>query len=82
MCLDRAIALGGHARVGFENAILDENGALAQDNGQRVALVAEIARKHGRRLSDGNCAAKILGLHRAGTLIPTPSSYLPPSALA
>lgn len=39
-CLDRCIALGGHARVGFENAIVDASGHPAVDNAERVRHVA------------------------------------------
>jgi 3-keto-5-aminohexanoate cleavage enzyme len=60
-CLERSIALGGHARVGFENAIVDAAGHLARDNAERVGLVAEIAARHGRPLASAEDCARLLG---------------------
>jgi uncharacterized protein (DUF849 family) len=60
-CLERTIELGGHARVGFENAIVDAQGRPARDNAERVALVAELARRHGRALAGPEGAARVLG---------------------
>ncbi len=59
-CLQAAMELGGHARVGFENAIVDANGKLAISNAERVARVAEMARAAGRPLMDGRAAPTIL----------------------
>jgi 3-keto-5-aminohexanoate cleavage enzyme len=50
-CLRRTIELGGHVRVGFENAITDQHGRPAKDNAERVALVASVARNVGRELA-------------------------------
>jgi 3-keto-5-aminohexanoate cleavage enzyme len=60
-CLQAAMELGGHARVGFENAIVDANGKLAISNAERVARVAEMAGIAGRTLMDGRAAASVLG---------------------
>lgn len=60
-CLERTIELGGHARVGFENAIVDAEGHPARDNAERVGLVAALAAKHGRPLADAARSAEILG---------------------
>jgi 3-keto-5-aminohexanoate cleavage enzyme len=60
-CLQAAMELGGHARVGFENAIVDANGKLAISNAERVARVAEMAGIAGRTLMDGRSAASVLG---------------------
>jgi 3-keto-5-aminohexanoate cleavage enzyme len=60
-CLERTIELGGHARVGFENAIVDSSGLRARDNAERVSIVADLAARHGRRLACPNEAARILG---------------------
>ncbi|MDF0603943.1 3-keto-5-aminohexanoate cleavage protein [Psychromarinibacter sp. C21-152] len=60
-CLDRTIELGGHARVGFENAFADADGKLARDNAERVRLVAALAAKHGRPLADAAGSATVLG---------------------
>lgn len=61
-CLSLAIERGGHARVGFENAIVDANGVPARDNAQRVAMVAELARRHGRPIASAAQTATILGM--------------------
>lgn len=60
-CLERTIALGGHVRVGFENAIVNADGSLAVDNAARVAAVAEMARAHGRVPMNGASARRFLG---------------------
>lgn len=60
-CLERAIALGGHARVGFENAITDADGRPARDNAQRVAMVAELGARYGRRHAGPELAREVLG---------------------
>ncbi len=60
-CLERTIELGGHARVGFENAIVDAEGRPARDNAERVALVAALAQRHDRALAGPEAAAKVLG---------------------
>ena len=60
-CLDRTIELGGHARVGFENAIVDAEGKPAKDNAERVGLVAALAAKHERPIADAAQSATILG---------------------
>lgn len=60
-CLDRTIELGGHARVGFENAIVDAQGKPAKDNAERVSMVAALAAKHGRPLAGAEQSATILG---------------------
>lgn len=47
-CATAAVALGGHARVGFENNLLLNNGQLAPDNAALVRQVADSARVLGR----------------------------------
>lgn len=69
-CLERAIALGGHARVGFENAITDAEGRPARDNAQRVALVAEIAARVGRPIAGPEFTREVLGQSASGPLLP------------
>jgi uncharacterized protein (DUF849 family) len=69
-CLERTIALGGHARVGFENAIVDASGHLAHDNAERVALVAALAARHGRPLGAAALARHVLGQRHDGPLLP------------
>lgn len=60
-CLRAAMELGGHARVGFENAIVDSDGRPAVDNAQRVADVVAIAKALGRPLMTARSAPLILG---------------------
>lgn len=60
-CLEKTIELGGHVRVGFENAIVDADGRLARDNAERVAMIAALAAKHGRAIASPHEAADILG---------------------
>lgn len=60
-CLEAVIELGGHVRVGFENAIVDAHGKLAVSNAERVAKVAEMAATAGRPLADGHLAPSVLG---------------------
>ncbi len=50
-CAIAAAALGGHARVGFENNLSLRDGSPAQDNAALVRQVAEGARALGRRLA-------------------------------
>ena len=47
--LGSALARGGHARVGFENAFDNADGSRARDNAERVAEVVALARSLGRR---------------------------------
>lgn len=49
-CATAAVALGGHARVGFENNLLLNNGQVAPDNAALVRQVADSARVLGRPL--------------------------------
>lgn len=41
-CLLQSFALGGKARVGFENNMLNRNGSLASSNAERVAEVCSV----------------------------------------
>ena len=61
-CLERTIALGGHVRVGFENAIVDKTGRLARDNAAQVEQVAQLARHHGCSLAKRPTALEVLGV--------------------
>jgi 3-keto-5-aminohexanoate cleavage enzyme len=49
-CATTAVALGGHARVGFENNLLLNNGQVAPDNAALVRQVADSAQVLGRKL--------------------------------
>jgi len=68
-CVERSIARGGHARVGFENAIVNASGRPARDNAERVALVADLAAHYARPLADANRCAQLLGMRRVGALL-------------
>ncbi len=46
-CLVAAAAVGGHARVGFENNLWRPDGSLAPDNAAQVAALAALARSIG-----------------------------------
>jgi len=50
-CAGAAAALGGHARVGFENNLSLRDGSIAPDNAALVRQVAEVAGALGRRLA-------------------------------
>jgi len=50
--MKQAIALGGHARVGFENNIWMPDGCLAKSNEDLVSLTAESANNKGRGLAN------------------------------
>jgi 3-keto-5-aminohexanoate cleavage enzyme len=49
-----AAALGGHARVGFENNLFLKNGQRAASNDQLVAQMAEVAAAIGRPLANAD----------------------------
>ncbi|PTW96622.1 hypothetical protein DDE23_24715 [Pararhodobacter aggregans] len=67
--LERSIALGGHVRVRFENAITDAEGRPARDNARRVAMVAAIARRLGREPGGREVARHVLGQRAGGALL-------------
>ncbi|VCU70396.1 3-keto-5-aminohexanoate cleavage enzyme [Pigmentiphaga humi] len=50
-CAAAAAALGGHARVGFENNLYLRDGSLAPDNAALVGQVADVAAALGRPLA-------------------------------
>jgi len=52
-CATTAAALGGHARVGFENNRLLKDGTTATRNADLVAQLAESAKMLGRPLAKG-----------------------------
>lgn len=58
-CALTAAALGGHARVGFENNLLLPDGTRASDNAALVAAVAQGARCLRRPLSDAAMARRL-----------------------
>ncbi len=54
-----AAALGGHARIGFENNLLLPDGGTAPDNAAAVAQVAESVRRLGRPLATAAQARRL-----------------------
>ena len=60
-CALTAAALGGHARVGFENNIYLADGSVAPDNAALVGQIADGARFLGRGLADADRARAHLG---------------------
>jgi uncharacterized protein (DUF849 family) len=60
-CALTAAALGGHARVGFENNIFLADGSVAPDNAALVGQIADGAKLLGRELADADRARAHLG---------------------
>lgn len=60
--LAAAMRQGGHVRVGFENSLWHADGRLAADNAERVAAIADAARRLGRRPVSGAAARRILNV--------------------
>ncbi|MCW5235194.1 3-keto-5-aminohexanoate cleavage protein [Verminephrobacter eiseniae] len=50
-CIAAAAALGGHARVGFENNLLCKDGSIAPDNAALVRQAVQVAQALGRPLA-------------------------------
>ena len=76
-CLERSIERGGHVRVGFENAVVDADGNPARDNAQRVALVADLVRRHGKAVASPSRTAAILGMRSLAPLLPGEGAFAP-----
>lgn len=57
-----SLLLGGHARVGLEDNLYLEKGALAKSNAEQVAKIIRIARELGFEPATPDEARKILGL--------------------
>lgn len=65
-CAAAATALGGHARIGFENNLHLPSGGTAPDNAALVRAAAAAAKAMGRPLADAATARELLAaLHRA-----------------
>lgn len=60
-CAVACAALGGHARVGFENNTALADGASAKDNAALVAQTAANARAIGRAIADADAARGLFG---------------------
>lgn len=63
-CALTAAALGGHARIGFENNTLLANGETAPDNASLVRQLAPGAGILGREIADAAAARDLLGIGR------------------
>lgn len=59
--LTAAMALGGHARVGFENSLWHADGAVAESNAARVGVIAAIAEQLGRSGQTVEGTRQVLG---------------------
>ncbi|GGB45950.1 3-keto-5-aminohexanoate cleavage protein [Tistrella bauzanensis] len=57
-----AVALGGHARLGFENNMNLKNGRTAPDNAALITQAVAVADALGRPLADAAAARRIFGL--------------------
>ena len=57
-----ALVMGGHARVGMEDAIYFRKNELATSNAQFVERISRIAKEYGRDIASPTEARKILGL--------------------
>lgn len=58
-CVDRALAQGGHARIGFENNLYRPDGARAAGNAELVGLAATCAQQRGRSLANAHQAREM-----------------------
>lgn len=61
-CAAAAVALDGHARVGFENNMLMADGSMAPDNAALVSQVADAAAVMGRSVATAAEARRLLGV--------------------
>lgn len=59
-CALTAIAMGGHARVGFENNFFLHDGGRATDNAALIAQAAADSRRIGRTVADADAARAIM----------------------
>jgi uncharacterized protein (DUF849 family) len=60
-CIALAIALGGHARAGFENNLLLPGGGRASSNADLIANAAALARRCGRSIATPAQARAVYG---------------------
>lgn len=56
------ILLGGHVRVGMEDAVYFRKGELAKTNAQFVARIVELAKTLGREVATPDEARAMIGL--------------------
>ncbi|TQV82263.1 3-keto-5-aminohexanoate cleavage protein [Denitrobaculum tricleocarpae] len=60
--LAAAMALGGHARVGFENSLWHADGEIAESNAERVHVISAIAEHLGRGGQTLEDTSRVLGV--------------------
>ncbi|MBN2154470.1 MAG: 3-keto-5-aminohexanoate cleavage protein [Candidatus Lokiarchaeota archaeon] len=60
----QSIAMGGHARVGFEDNLYISKGILAKSNGELVNKVVKISEIMGREIADPNETRRLLQLKK------------------
>lgn len=63
-CASAALALDGHARVGFENNMLLANGRTAPDNVALVSQAVQAADLIGRPVASADAVRRLLGVSR------------------
>lgn len=61
-CMYKAMELGGHCRVGFENNLLLADATLAPDNAALVQSVSKSAAKLNRKIASADTARELLGM--------------------
>jgi 3-keto-5-aminohexanoate cleavage enzyme len=62
-----AMAMGGHARAGFEDNVYYRPGEVATSNAQLIERLVRIAREIGREVATPDEARAMLGLRETGT---------------
>ncbi|WP_298962751.1 3-keto-5-aminohexanoate cleavage protein [uncultured Methylobacterium sp.] len=63
-CMVAAAALGGHARIGFENNLLRPDGSPATDNAGQIAGVAALLRALGLAIAEPEAARRLMAGER------------------
>ena len=61
-CALRAVELGGHARIGFENNLLRADGSVADSNAEQIAALRTAIMRAGRQVATSAEAASMLGI--------------------
>ena len=61
LCMAKAMALGGHCRVGFENNMLLPDGSLAKGNSDLVDITVKNAMSQERSVADADEAREVMG---------------------
>lgn len=61
-CMARAMSLGGHCRIGFENNLLADDGWPATDNASQIATSAQLAATLDRGLATASQARELMNI--------------------